>query len=86
MAAWSCRGRGRPGELVDPGLKIGDTSSKLQNERLQPGGSFALGEDDLNKLHCGERKQCRTIIHAATVANQSVERCTPVKFASRLRR
>ncbi|MFN8525570.1 MAG: hypothetical protein U0821_20935 [Chloroflexota bacterium] len=63
---------------------LSDASGELDYKRLEPGDSLALGEDDVDELFFGEREQCRTIIHAARVANQSAERCTSVKFVSRL--
>ncbi|MFN8525567.1 MAG: hypothetical protein U0821_20920 [Chloroflexota bacterium] len=65
-------------------LRTGNPSRELDDERLEPGNSLALGKDDIDELFFGEREQCRTIIHAASVANQPVERCTSVKFVSRL--
>ncbi|MFN8525547.1 MAG: hypothetical protein U0821_20810 [Chloroflexota bacterium] len=70
--------------LVDLGFELGNASSKLDDECLKPGDGFALGEDDIDELFFGQREQCGTIIHAASAANQAVERCTSVKFVSRL--
>ncbi|MFN8522323.1 MAG: hypothetical protein U0821_04365 [Chloroflexota bacterium] len=75
---------GGPGELVDLGLELSDAGGELDDERLEPGDGLALGQDDIDELLFGEREQCGAVIHAARVANQAAERCTSVKFVSRL--
>ncbi|MFN8521633.1 MAG: hypothetical protein U0821_00815 [Chloroflexota bacterium] len=73
---------GRTGELVDLGLELRDASGELDDECLKPGDGFALGEDDIDELFFGQREQCGTIIHAASVSKRVLERRTSVKFAS----
>ncbi|MFN8524063.1 MAG: hypothetical protein U0821_13275 [Chloroflexota bacterium] len=75
---------GRTGELVDLGLALSDASGVSYGNCLEPGDGLGLGKDDIDELLFGQREQCGAVIHAASVANQVVERSTSVKFLSPL--